>query len=246
MQYQRPIYPNAIGKTPGFLLDRLLQRYGQENVVWTVVIGRQGGVNETVAYLFERNATNQVNRPDDNRPVSRSGIPNVFLDYTASERQLSANAPRELEQLLDREFRSSLEFINKGGGRYYFTVDIDVLWRTDKGWRSLEITTFYSLFYSEQRAEFLSTEIHKRTTWKGPAGPIGMRRTVQATEDLGATKYLLMLNSTGGPNHPNQGYLSNGNAYWFPLTQDQITRIVRRQVPIGGQFGTVSQLLEWV
>ena len=241
MQYQRPNYPEATGQPPGFLSERLIEKYGTENVVWPVILGRRQGDESTVAYIYERNHENQVNSPQDNRPNSRTGIPNVFLDYTDEERQLPQDTPRELLPLFGKEFERSYDFIQQQGNALY-TVDIDLMWNCEGQWRALEFTTYNEKFTSEARAEHLLSTMNRRPSWQ-KGNQEALRAIVEAADDLSASLRMVAVNTTEGV---NQGHLLSGNAYWFPLSHAQINRLASGRIPEDGRFGPVSQFLRLV
>lgn len=240
MQYQRPTYPEATGRAPRFLVERLVEKYGAENMVWPVILGNRQGDNATIAYIYERNYQNQINSAQDTRPTSNRGVPNVFLDYLSRERQLPQDAPQELTALFGSAFNRSYDYIQEQG-ETLFTVDIDLMWNREEEWRALEFTTYHNQFTTLQRAESLISTMYRRPSWRTGEGAVALHRIVEAAEDLNADLRMVAVNTTQGI---NESYRTDGNAYWFPLSHSQIERLANGQVPENGRFGTVARFLD--
>ena len=239
MQYQRLIHADAAGQQPKFLVESLIAKYGTENLVSPIILGNRNGDQPPICYIYERNYQNQVNNPHDNRPSSNSSVPSVFLDYTKKNRELTGSVPQEIRQLFEKRYKRSYDFI-LARGKELFTVDIDLMWQREGAWRALEFTTFEQPLFSEERAKQLVSTLHRRPTWGNEQGHVALNSIVEATRDLNATLRMVIVNSTKGV---NRGYRVDGNAFWFPLSHQQIERLYVGEPPEEGIFGTVSQFL---
>lgn len=236
----RPNYPEATRTPPAFILNHLNQTYGEANVVWPTIVSRITG-GETAAYVCDRNGLNLVNSDGDNRPVSKLGVPNAFLDYTAEPRELPEGANPELQQMISPRHNRIYDFMVDGASNQSYTAaDIDFVWHTGERWKGMEFTTFYVDFASESAAHRLLSMMNRRPSWRGEYGPVAMANIIQAAEDLEIDLTMVCVNTVG---QASNAFRTDGNAYWFPLNAGQLQRLVGGMGPANASFGTVQQML---
>jgi len=236
-----PRYPHVTSAASSIIVNTLKSKYGAGNVVWPIVLIRD---EKIIGYLYERNDRNTVNAERDRRPKSKAGRPSFFVDYTTTPRRVIPPASF-LEPFIAPEYQSSYDYVTNSNSPYS-TVDLDYVWWVQgSGWKGLELTTFSSKFYSRARAEELIRQLHKkRPTWQGPEGPRALRKIVEASDDLGIDLFFVCVNTVG--KGVSNRYKTDGNVYWFPLTHDQIDRLVRGDLPVDANFDSFSAFLQWL
>ena len=235
-----PAYPDATREPPGFILQHLNQTYNAANVVWPTIVS-VAATGQTVAYAYDRNGQNLINAQGDNRPNSRRGVPNAFLDYTANPRALPPGAPRELAQMINGRHRRIYDFmVDRNSNPGYTAADIDFVWSNGEQWRGMEFTTFFVEFANRAEAERVVSMMNRRPSWQGNEGPVAVRNIITAGADLGLNLVMVCVNTIG---RASTQYRIGGNAYWFPLNMDQLRRLRNGQVPVNASFGTVQDML---
>ena len=213
----------------------LIAKYHDHNVIWPIVLIEGNTIR---AYLYERTEKNKINAPADSRPQSISGIGSYFLDYSTEPRYITPEW-KLLRPFVQKPYACSYDYITTSP---YSTVDIDYAWKCGAQWRGIELTTFWVEFVNKARAEDLIAKLCRRPSWRGPHGAHGLRKIVDAAQDLQITPYMVCVNTVG---RVSNQYKTNGNTYRFPLSHRQIDRLVQCKVPEDGVFCTFSELLEW-
>ena len=231
-----PKYADVTSVANPILSKTLTERYHRANVVWPIVLIQD---NAIVSYLYERSKKNTINDSDDNRPQSSSGLGSHFIDYSSYPRLIVPTSSL-LEPFVSPEFTCSYEYVVSSP---YSTVDIDYAWNTGKRWKGIELTTFWMEFTNQNRAEDLISKLHRRPSWQGPEGPHGLRKIVEAAQDLELSLHMVCVNTLGKVS--NQ-FKTDGNVYRFPLSPAQIDRLVQGAVPEKGVFSTFAEFLEWL
>lgn len=227
-----PTYQAAAGKPEAALVNAIVNKYGAQALSWPVVLSND---DQTLAYLYERNATNQTNVQGDARPPSASGLPSYFLDYTSAPRVISPPDTDLWQLLLAPGYSDSYQF-SKTQSHGYFTVDLDYVWHTGTGFKGFEFTTFTKPFFSEAEAQRLAATIQKRPT-AGRALP----KILAAANDLGIDFQMVVANSVGGPGTPVD---TNGNVLYFPLTAQQINLLMAGQQPVNAVFCSFQNFVQ--
>ena len=234
-------YPDALNNSvPDFILEALVNKYGERNVISPQVISRLD-TNRIIAYAFERSEKTSFNSPDDLRPESHGGIQQFFVDYVSDPRVINSQVDPSLLSMISPEFNSVDDFMRSHAQSNFSAADIDVVWFNGEFWRGLEITGWYMPFEDRTRTEELVSTFNRRATWRGTNGPIALYKEIEAAEDLNIRLGILCLNTIGN----NTGiYREDGNGYLFRLTNDQIGLLQRGQSPRDARFLTVSRILE--
>ncbi|WP_370032443.1 hypothetical protein [Flavobacterium sp. 28YEA47A] len=219
-------------------ISPLVKKYGEENVVWPIVLIKNKTSN---SYLYEKSEHCSINSPDDNRPTSASGKKSIFLDYSVKEnRHIIPDTP-ELNVLTGKEFSCSYDCILNN--EEIVSVDIDYVWNTGDKWKAIELTTLWMPLKSEEEAIRLVKMFTRRPSWNGPHGPHGIRTLIDASNDLGLEYWMICVNSEKGVSN---NLVVDGNACGFPLTHDNIDRILRQNTPEDFRFGSFNKLIEWL
>jgi len=231
-----PKYSHVTSIANPVIVNALERKYGTENVIWPIVLIDGERI---IGYLYERNDQNAVNAERDRRPISKAGLPSFFLDYTTMPRRIIP-AASFLEPFMAPEYRCSYDYITNSP---YSTVDLDYVWAQRSGWKGMELTTFWVEFVNRTRAEELIRKLHRRPSWQGPEGPHGLRKIVEASGDLGIDLFMACVNTVG---RVSNQYKTDGNVYWFPLSHDQIDRLVARRLPADANFDSFSAFLQWL
>ena len=231
-----PKYAEVTSVANPIVLRTLTEKYHGTNVVWPIVL-IQG--NSIVSYLYERSKKNTINNSDDSRPRSSSGLGSHFIDYSSDPRRIiPMNAL--LKPFVSPEFTCSYDYVVNSP---YSTVDIDYAWKKENQWKGIELTTFWMEFTSQNRAEDLISKLHRRPSWQGPEGPHGLRKIVEAAQDLGISLHMVCVNTV---EKVSNQFRTDGNVYRFPLSPAQIDRLVKGAVPEKGVFSTFAEFLEWL
>lgn len=239
MSQPAPRYPYATGKAEKPIVDALVAKYGANALTWPIALS-QTGTGATQAYLYERNATNQVNAQGDVRPRSVSGLPEHFLDYTSTPRLVAPQATF-LQPFMAAQYSNSYEFILQQ--QTYSTVDLDYVWHHGHGFKGFELTTFYVEFTSEAEAKRVVSMMNRRPSWQGPNGAHAMHKIADAAVDLNVDYYLVCANTVG---RVGSVLNTNGNVLFFPMTHASINALSNGQVPANATFCTFQQFLAWL
>jgi len=236
MAQTTPNYPHMTSLSNRIVLEKLIEKYGYENIVWPLV-WMEG--EPTMWYTYERIDLSDVNSKGDSRPVSKSGLSSHFVDYLSNPREIVPANPA-LNESVDLKYKCSYEYVI---GSKYATVDIDYAWLKDGSWRGLEFTTFWKDFSSRAIVEDLTIKMNRRPSWQGQAGAHGIRKLIEAANDLGIEYYLVGVNTTGGVSN---NIKTDGNYFSFRLTHEAIDNILAGRLPDGYNFGKFSEFLDWL
>jgi hypothetical protein len=232
-----PTYGFATGKPEKPIVDAIVKKYGAQALSWPIVLSKD---DATLAYLYERNAKNQINTAGDDRPKSASGVPSRFLDYTSTPRVMDPSMPELENKLLATRFPNSYDFIlaqNEG----YSTVDLDYVWKAGEGFQGFELTTFFTDFSSEMEAKRLVSMMNRRPSWQGKDGAHALHKIAAAAADLNVDFKLVCVNTIGkGIGSPLK---TNGNVLYFSLTKQQIDRLSKGKEPENAVFCSFQQFL---
>jgi len=215
----------------------LIERYGFENVVWPIVIIEN---NKRLFYAYEINQLFDLNHESDNRPISSEGLADIFIDYASNPSRIVPSSEMLLP-FIKKDFNCSYDFILTTDK--YASVDIDYVWKTSVNWKGLELTTVWVPLKNEVESERLVKMFNRRPSWQGVNGPHGLRKLIDACADLKIDYYLAVVNSI---NKVSNDLRIEGNAYWFPLTHENVSRIIANEAPNNALFGTFNELIEWL
>ena len=221
-----------------YLTQPLIEKYEFENVIWPIVLIE----NNTISgYIYEINQLFKLNHEDDNRPTSISRKPSYLIDYVSKPRRILPNS-NDLKPFIAEQFNCSYDFILTS--EKFATVDIDYAWKTQQGnWKGLELTTVWMPLNTRLEAERLVKMFTRRPSWRGAAGPHGLRKLINAATDLNIQYYMAVVNSI---NKVSNNLNTDGNAFWFPLTHANVERILANTPPANSNFGTFKELIEWL
>lgn len=237
MSQATPTYGFATGKAEPAIVSAIVNKYGAQALSWPIVLSAPNG--NTLAYLYERNATNQINAQGNARPHSATGLPSYVLDYTATPRVIMPPAPA-LNQLLAPQYQNSYEFVltsNSG----HTSVDLDYVWQAGEGFKGFELTTFFMDFSCEAEAKRLVSMMNRRPSWNGPNGAHALHKIADAAADLGIEFWLVCVNTVSkGIGSPLK---TSGNVLYFPLTNTQINRLSAGQAPQNAVFCSFQQFV---
>jgi len=239
MSQTTPSYLYATGKAEKPIVDALISKYGVRAVTWPIALS-QRTTGATVAYLYERNATNQINAEGDDRPKSSSGLPEYFIDYTSTPRVCEPRATY-LEPFIDVGLQNSYEHILQQ--EVHSTVDLDYVWRTGESFKGFELTTFWVEFVDKAAAAGVVSKMNRRPSWQGPNGAHAMHKIADAAADLSVDYYLACANTLG---KVGTDLKIDGNVLLFPMTHHGIETLSKGKVPADSVFLTFDRFLEWL
>lgn len=228
-----PNYPYMTSLSNDFITTYLVNKYGFHNVIWTIVWMKR---DESRAYLYERNELSKINHPDDNRPNSKSGLKNVFIDFTKEYPNQGVN---ENSKIINEDYQNSYEYVLQNNDTN--TVDLDYVWFDGKKWKGIELTTWYVPFESKDKALELIKKINRRPSWKGSKKAHGTKKIVLASRDLQVDFKMLCVNTKGGVSND---ILEDGDALIFPLTIDNIELLLKGKEPSDVEFGALKDILK--
>ena len=234
-----PTYPYATGKAEKPIVDALVAKYGANALTWPIVLS-QTATGATQAYLYERNATSQINAQGDVRPQSTSGLLEYFLDYTSMPRLITP-AASFLQPFVASQFSSSCEYILQQ--QIHSTVDLDYVWHSGNGFKGFELTTFWVEFTTEAEAKRVVSMMYRRPSWRGPNGAHAMHKIADAAADLNVDYYLVCANTVG---RVGSSLNTNSNVLLLPMTHASINALSNGQVPANAAFCTFQQFLAWL
>lgn len=236
MAQANPTYEFATGKSEKPIVDALVRKYGSSNVSWPIVLMEN---DQTVAYLYEYNEKNKLNRIMDSRPGSRSHVLSYYLMYSKTGRW---SVPRNefLTGFLSEKYSCSYDYILEPASPYS-SVDLDYVWYNGRNFKGFELTTFYMDFYSHDRALCLISQMNKRPSWRG--GPKAFHKIVESASDLGVDYYLVCANTVS---RVGSALKTDGNVCLFQLTHEQVDLIAGGKPPQRTLFLTFSEFLAWL
>lgn len=230
-----PKYPHMTSLSNDFISDFLVNKFGFNNVVWTIVWMHAG---ELSAYLYERNGLSSINHPDDMRPISLTDLKNVFIDFTE---EFPNSMVREAPPMLSGKYSNSYEYVLES--KTDSTVDLDYVWYDGQHWKGIELTTWYIAFDNEATALRLIKTINRRPSWKGVNRAHGTKKIVYAAQDLSVTFFMLCVNSKKGVSND---IIEDGNALLFPLDIENIELLLNGKEPQNYKFGKLNELLSLI
>ena len=231
-----PSYINSIGKIETDISINLSRKYGYKNILNIICFGKIIN-NRTAFYILEKN---EINVGFKNLPKSKKNIPFVFLDLKSGTRKLYPNY-KELQFLIDDEYKSLMEFTLSKKNNDYYTIDIDYVFKGLNSWKGFEFTTFYMPFKNKYEAERLISKINRRPSWKSIHGARSLKRIVNDCEDLDIDLYMVCANTLG-----KVGSKLNlaGNCYIFKLSIDQINNLEKGKPPTNGILCPFKEFIE--
>lgn len=237
MTQTKPSYGYMTSSVSELITKPLIQKYGPLNVVNPIVIINGDSI---VSYVYENTQLSKLNQINSNKPKSISNKSNFFLDYTVSPRIIFPSS-EQLKNIISKEFNCCYEFILKQD--LYNSVDIDYAWFNGSSWKGIELTTLYTPLINQCEAERLVKMFTRRPSWSGPNGPHGIYTLIEAATDLSIEYYFVLVNSKKGVSND---FDTKGNSYWFPLTSENIKRILNNSIPVNAKFGTYEEMLNWL
>jgi len=237
MSQTRPTYGHMTSSVNRLITEPLIKKYGHLNVVNPIVVVKEGAV---AFYLYEVTLTSSVNKPNSNKPESLDGIQHYFIDYESSPRRVSPPS-KLLDEFMQPKFACCYDFILQQ--EIYNSVDIDYVWFSGEKWKAMELTTVYTPLTNQAEAERLVKMFYRRPSWTGISGPRAIYTLIEAAADLSLEYYFVIVNSARGVSNE---LVVDGNAYWFPLTKENVERIVGKSVPLNGRFGPFSEMLSFL
>ena len=236
MAQTNPKYRNATGKGEKPIIDFLVKKYGFSNVTWPIVLIKN---DKIIAYLYEKNARNEINVVMDSRPGSKAHLPSFYLNFTKRPHALVPEA-KFLEPFIQERYACSYDYIV---GSPFSTVDLDYVWYNGSSYKGFELTTFYMDFYSHERARYLISQMRKRPSWQGAEGARAFHKIEESAQDLGVDYYVVCANTT---DKVGSDLKTNGNVCLFSLTHKQVDLIQSGKAPDNTIFMTFSNFLNWL
>ena len=229
-----PKYGHMASCANPIIQNHLRHQYGSENVCWPIVWIQNNAIQW---YTYELTNYCDTNSEHGNRPRSRSGKPNFFVDYLTKPRRIVPNEPL-LSSSVSGSYECSYDYITKQSR--YVTLDLDYVWRKEDEWLALEFTTFWVPFNTREIAEDKVAKINRRPTWRRSVSPPILKQ-IEAAEDLGCVRYIMgCVNTVVDVSNEIK---TDGNAVWFDLDPAQVNRLVRGEVPTNANFDTFRRFL---
>lgn len=231
-----PSYPFMTSKTNKTISDRLVKKYGYNNVVWPIAWCPE---NKVIWYTYERLEICAVNHKDDNRPTSNKDVKNYFLDYTTNPRQIIPDNSN-LKDAIDVKYSCSYDYVVNSP---YSTIDINYAWYKTDHWRGIDITTFWKEFKDRNIVEDLIIKMNRRPSWKGTKGTHGILKQIDVCDDLNIDYYMVGVNTIGGVSND---FKEDGNIFRFKLTRNAINNIICNRLPDNLIVESFSDFLNWL
>jgi len=236
MPQAHPSYIKSIGKIETDISINLCERYGKKNILNIICFGKID-YNKTIFYILEKN---EINSKLKNYPKSKNNIPFVYLDLKSNVMKLNPNY-NELQFLLNGKYKSLMDFILSNSNTDYYSIDIDYAFKSSKGWKGFEFTTFYMPFKNKKEVERLVSKINLRPSWKSVFGARALKKIIKNSEDLNIDLYMVCANTT---KRVGSKLDLSGNCYVFKLNINQIIRLEKGLIPENGIFCTFREFIE--
>jgi len=233
----KPSYQHMTSSVSQAFTEPLIRKYGSRNVIWPIVLSSDEQIH---SYLYEVNNRSNINEIGDNKPISNMGIEHHFIDYTENPRVIQP-PKQDLEKLILPVYERSYDAIP--GSEHFSSVDLDYVWYNGENWKSLELTTVWMKLSSNEEAERLVRTFNRRPSWQGQHAEHGIRRQIEAAQDLNLDYWMLVVNSRDGV---SEEIVTNGYVYGFPLTNDNVDRIIRGEAPENSRFGSFHLMIDWL
>ncbi len=225
----KPSYPSQIGKIEPEVLKILELNYGLKNISNLICFFHKD-LADPIAYIIEEN---ELNLGYKNLPQSRNGI--SFLEVCLS------SSPKKINPILKnipldkiKKYNSWSGFILSDDNTEFVSVDLDYIFKTKRGWKGFEFTTFYMPFKSKEVSERLISKMNRRPSWKGPGGAQALRKILNSSQDLKLDLFLVAANTIG---RVGSEIDVDGNCYVFELSHQQIDNLESGKPPANGIFG---------
>lgn len=225
----KPSYPSQIGKIEHEVLKILNKNYIKENIGNVICLFRKD-VSDPIAYIIEEN---ELNLNYKNFPQSAKRIPFLEINLSSSTKKIKpALGSIPLDKI--KKYSSLSGFILSNENTEFISIDIDYIFKTNKGWKGFEFTTFYMPFKSKEVAERLISKMNRRPSWRGPNGARALRNILTCSQDLKVDLFLVAANTVG---RVGSKIDIDGNCYVFKLSDQQIDNLENGKPPINGNFG---------
>lgn len=237
MAQMQPNYPLMTSSVNEIIIKPLIDKYGEENVVWPIVLIANDQID---SYLYEVNKECTINLETDNRPISQSGKLSYSTDYRDQNRILKPSSTK-LNELISNEYESSYKAILKS--EVFNSVDLDYVWKNNNGWKGLELTTMWMPFKDLNETERLIKMMHRRPSWQGSNGPHGIRTLIDASVDLNLDYWMACVNTK---DRVSNNLKTDGNVYRFPLTHANVDRLLKGEAPLNSHFDTFDEFINWL
>lgn len=235
MTQKAPKYPHMASCANPVIQNHLRSKYGPENVCWPIVWLK----NDTIVfYTFELTEYCDTNSLKGKKPVSSSSKGIHFVSYIDEPRIIYPPEPLLLPSI-DKSYECSYDYVIRSD---YVTVDLDYVWNKKGQWIALEFTTFWFPFDTRQIAEDKVAKLKRRPSWKSEHRASAMLKQIEASIDLGITRFTMACVNTMGRVDNNINV--EGNAYWFNLDFNQVQRLVAGRLPQNADFGTFKSFLQ--
>ncbi len=235
----QPTYKNSINKIEKPIVEKLKSKYGNSKVLNIIVLSEE---NITKFYVYERNNINTINNYNDKRPYSIKKIQNVYLDYKSDPRLVLPNLEK-FTPLIKTKYSSLSDYMLSSDNKKYITVDLDYVWYTGKSWKGFELTTFYVSFRNKSHAESLVSKMNRRPSWQGKSGAHAMRKILNSAKDLSINYFMVCINTLG---RVGSRIKEDGNVYYFPLTDFNISTLESGKPPSNAIFSTYKEFLDFL
>ncbi len=229
----KPRYPDMTTTQSPEILERLTERYGASNVCWPV-IWYWPDTLQLRFLTFEVNARNKTNAGLTNRFFQRGQLPEYFIDYLASPPirhavpltgQPFPDPPGST--IVSGTYASTYDYRLSTNNPGFSTIDLDYVWNTgNRGYRGLELTTFFVPMTSEERARDLVLQfIEKRAARPGA-------HQFRVLAEVGVVQHvelrLVFVNVQGkGSTH----LLPNSNVFVIPINTDTAAQLHHGELP---------------
>lgn len=237
MAQMKPRYPFMTSAVNELFTKPLISKYGENNVIWPIVLIKD---NKIDSYLYESSIHCTINSVYDFRPTSKSNINSFDLNYEKQPRVIKPTS-NELNELIKDEYTCSYDCVVNSPT--LSSVDLDYTWFDGSNWKAIELTTLWVPLSSKTEAERLVKMFTRRPSWKGNKGPHGMRKLIDSASDLNLNYWMVCVNSIKGVSN---SIVTDGNAFRFPLTHENIDRILNGDAPTDSVFSTFHELIEWL
>lgn len=218
------------------LLEYLTNRYGRENVRWPVIFYQAGNM-QPLWLTFEVNQRNTTNAGMTGRFFEQGALPEYFIDYTSSPRQVIPLTSQPWPDppgsaIIAPRHSSSYNYIESRDNRSLNTIDIDYVWKQANGQHfMLELSTFWVRMVNVEKAVWLVQQAIKKRFAAAQAHHLRILARVARLQ--GITLSLVFVNVVDkGSNE----IFTAGNVFVIPLSEEIADSIHRGEFPARYQF----------
>jgi len=244
MAQPEPIYPEMSVKQHSVVFDEIAKKYPKE-LCWPL-LWYNPTTFDIYSVSFEINNLNNINLRvmHDWNVIQKIDASVCKMDYLKNPHELillrGDSIPDFIKESVSKEYNKSYDYITgKSAKDNINTIDIDYFWDKDGKSFGLEVSTFYKKMFDKSEAERLISHFVKKRASVSNAHQFHI--LARASSILHASFSMIFVNTE---EKYTTKIVEDGNAFWFPMDEQQAKRIHSGNMPDRTNFGPLNEFFE--